>query len=269
MRDSADAERGVAAVFGRAAPTYDSVIPYFATFARHLVYAAKLETGMRVLDLACGRGACLRVAAEAVGPEGFVVGIDLSEGMVAMAAADLHAGDVRNAEVGVGDAAQLEFFDGAFDIVVCGLAVFFFPDPLAALVECRRVLRPGGRLGASTFANGMGSYTWLREVAGVVGRESPLPESPVLTAEGLRKTLQLAGFVDCTSTEVEGRFVYSDVDAFLAWSWSTAGRRLLETLDSDEMDAYRSACSTRLAEHAVDGGYEFRQVVDLTVATRR
>jgi hypothetical protein len=89
----------------------------------------------------------------------------------------------------------------------------------------------------------------------------------VLTAEGLRKALRDEGFVNLTTTEVEGRFVYPDVDAFLAWSWSTAGRSLLETLDDDEIDAYRTACAARLAAHALDEGYEFKLAVHLTVGT--
>jgi O-methyltransferase/aklanonic acid methyltransferase len=50
--------RTVAGVFGRSAASYDSVIPFFGTFGRLLVDAAALRPGERVLDLACGRGAC-------------------------------------------------------------------------------------------------------------------------------------------------------------------------------------------------------------------
>jgi ubiquinone/menaquinone biosynthesis C-methylase UbiE len=261
------AKERVAGVFSRAAPTYDSVIPYFRTFAQSLVAAAGLARGMRVLDLACGRGACLRVAADVVGVDGFVLGVDLSDGMVDGAAADLYALGVDNAEVRIGDAENLDVPDGVFDAVVCGLGVFFFPDPWRALRECRRVLRPPGRFAASTFVSGVGCYPWTREVAQLVGKDLPLPRSPVLNAEGLREAMQTVGFGNLTTTEVEGHFVFRDVDEFLAWSWSTAGRRLLETLDPDEMHTYREACATKLAQHAIDGLCEFTQAVHLTVGT--
>jgi ubiquinone/menaquinone biosynthesis C-methylase UbiE len=262
------AKEQLAGVFSRASSTYDGVIPYFETFARHLVEAAHLEPGMRVLDLACGRGACARAAAEVVGPGGFVVGIDLAEGMVASTAADLRGAGIRNVHVQAGDAEDLDLVDGSFDAVVCGLAVFFFPNPLRALRECRRVLAPAGRFAASTFRDGVGGYPWLAEAARAVGKERPVADSRVLTSAGLRDALQRVGFGELLTTEVEGRFIFRDVDEFLAWSWSTAGRRLLEQLNDADMDAYRAACAEEIAAHAADDGYEFRQAVELTTATR-
>jgi ubiquinone/menaquinone biosynthesis C-methylase UbiE len=74
----AAAKAETAGVFSRVAPTYDTVIPFFQTFGRHLVAAASLRPGERVLDLACGRGAVLFPAALAVGEQGSVLGIDIA-----------------------------------------------------------------------------------------------------------------------------------------------------------------------------------------------
>jgi ubiquinone/menaquinone biosynthesis C-methylase UbiE len=266
--DGNTAKERLAAVFSRASSTYDGVIPYFETFAQHLVEAAQLQPGMRVLDLACGRGACARVAAELVGPDGFVIGIDLAEGMIASTAADLRAAGITNVQVQVGDAEDLDLADGSVDAIVCGLAVFFFPDPLRALCECRRVLTPAGRFAASTFLDGVGGYPWLGDAARAVGREPPVAGSSLLTSSGLRDALDQVGFVEIVTTAAEGQFIFRDVDEFLAWSWSTAGRGLLEQLDHAEMHTYRSACADAIAAHATGDGYEFRQAVELTTATR-
>jgi O-methyltransferase/aklanonic acid methyltransferase len=74
----------VAAVFGRAADVYDSVIPFFERFGARLVEVADLRPGESVLDVGAGRGATLLPAARAVGPEGRALGVDLSEEMVTL-----------------------------------------------------------------------------------------------------------------------------------------------------------------------------------------
>ena len=105
-------DREVAAVFGRTADRYDSVIPFFTSFGALLVEAAALEPGQRVLDMGCGRGATLLPASVAVGPMGRVVGIDLAEEMVALLGADLEAAGVENATVRVGNAQALDMEHG-------------------------------------------------------------------------------------------------------------------------------------------------------------
>src|SRR5579871_2774492 len=73
----------MAGVFNRAAATYGQVGPgYFAYFGRRLIEQVGLAPGMRGLDVGTGRGAVLFPAAQAVGPSGSVLGIDLSEEMV-------------------------------------------------------------------------------------------------------------------------------------------------------------------------------------------
>lgn len=131
---------GTAGGFGRAASTYDTVIPFFETFARDLVEAAAPQPGDRVLDVACGRGACLRVAAQHVGRSGYVLGADLSSDMIDMARQDLVGLDLpASVEVRVADAEHLDVPDDSFDVVVCGFGVFFFPDAAAAMSEFGRV----------------------------------------------------------------------------------------------------------------------------------
>jgi ubiquinone/menaquinone biosynthesis C-methylase UbiE len=271
VQESPEEVRGrIADLFGRVAPTYDTVIPFFETFARHLVRAARLKAGERVLDIACGRGACARNAAETVGPGGYVLGLDLSAGMVAEAQKDLAELNIHNAEFQVGAAEHLDLPDTSFDTVLCGFGVFFFAEPTAALLECQRVLRSSGRFAASTFLDGVGGYKWEDEVLKEIGRGDPVSKSPtpLRTAGGLVAAVARAGFTAPRITRVEGRFVFSDVNAYLAWNWSHSGRRLLESLSGDELARFAEGCAARLAAHAVSGGYEFIQIAELTVAAR-
>jgi ubiquinone/menaquinone biosynthesis C-methylase UbiE len=259
---------GIAGVFGRAASSYDTAVPFFATFAAHLVTAAAPQRGERVLDVACGRGAVLLRAAAAVGPDGSAVGIDLAPEMVEAARGDAVAMGLDNVDVRVGDAERLDIDDGAFDVALCGFGVFFFPDPHAALREVHRVLGPGGRFAASTFLDGVAGFPWAPEVAKELGKVHAPPRSPVLTAPGLRAALEEVGFGASSTQLVGGRFVFRDVDHYVGWHWTQGGRRLLEQLDDDELRRYRELSAARLEAHACDGGYELVTRVEITVAPR-
>ncbi len=100
---------------------------YFAYFGRRLVKCAALLPGMRVLDVACGRGAVLFAAAEAVGLSGSVIGIDLAPGMVDATRAEILQRELPQATVQVMDAEHLQFPDATFDVLTCGFALFFLP----------------------------------------------------------------------------------------------------------------------------------------------
>ncbi len=73
-------QEGIIGVFSRAASTYDSIGPrFFSQLGQRLVEVSHVTPGADVLDVAAGRGAVLFAAADQVGPEGLVVGIDLAE----------------------------------------------------------------------------------------------------------------------------------------------------------------------------------------------
>ncbi len=139
-----DVVAATVAVFGRTAPTYDSVIRFFATFGRRLVELAGVAEGDAVLDVACRRGASLLPAAERTGPTGRVLGIDLSEEMLGALGTDLEAAGVGHAELRRMDARALELPEQSFDVVLCGFLVHIVPAPQQALDCFRRALRVGG-----------------------------------------------------------------------------------------------------------------------------
>ncbi|HTF08889.1 MAG TPA: methyltransferase domain-containing protein, partial [Asanoa sp.] len=148
-----DPKARIAGVFDRAAPTYEqSGVEFFAPPGRELVARARVRLGERVLDLGCGRGDVLLPAAAAVGPTGEVIGVDFAPGMIA-ATTDA-AKDLPWVRVTAGDADYPDFPPGSFDAVTAGFMVFLLPDPPAAVARWARLLRPGGRLALSTFAEG-------------------------------------------------------------------------------------------------------------------
>jgi len=108
--------------------------------------AAHLQPGQRVLDVACGTGVLALAAAERVGPEGRVTGLDPNDDMLAVARR--RGGQV---EWRKGRAEALPFADTSFDAVLSQFGLMFFEDRVSALREMMRVLRPGGRLALAVW----------------------------------------------------------------------------------------------------------------------
>lgn len=117
---------------------------------RTLVLAAP-RLGERLLDVACGTGAVTRQAAQAVGPAGQVVGLDISPEALVVARDVNRRNGGATIEWREGSADALPFADGSFDVVTCQLGLMFFPDRVAALKEMRRVLARGGRVAVMTW----------------------------------------------------------------------------------------------------------------------
>jgi SAM-dependent methyltransferase len=152
----------------------------------HDAVLAALRTAphARVLDVGCGTGQlAARIRRELTGAH--VVGCDFSAGMLRHA----RARDARIPWVG-GDAGRLPFHDGAFDAVVSTEAFHWFPDPVGALREMRRVLRPGGRLLLGVVNPRFAFTGWMAGVvAGWLGEPFRWP-----TRAELRTELRTAGF---------------------------------------------------------------------------
>jgi len=105
--------------------------------------------GERILEIGCGTGHCLAALAAAVAPRGRVIGIDLSTKMLKTSRAYLvRKGRTRGVSLVCADAAQLPIPDGFMDAVLMSftLELFDTPDIPRLLGECRRILRPGGRI---------------------------------------------------------------------------------------------------------------------------
>jgi ubiquinone/menaquinone biosynthesis C-methylase UbiE len=135
---------------GNAAENYERYfVPTIGTpFATALLDAAGLRRGERVLDIACGTGVVTRLAAERVGTEGTVAGLDLNPAMLAVARSVPSSG--AGIEWYEASAESLPLADGSFDIVLSSLGLQFVPDKASALREMHRVLAPEGRLAIAT-----------------------------------------------------------------------------------------------------------------------
>jgi SAM-dependent methyltransferase len=106
----------------------------------------RLAPGERVLDLGSGAGTDSLVAAQMVGEQGHVTGIDMTAAMLAKARAAAAELGVTNVEFVEAEAEQLPFPDESFDVVISNGVIDLIPDKDAVFSELQRVLVPGGRI---------------------------------------------------------------------------------------------------------------------------
>jgi arsenite methyltransferase len=106
----------------------------------------RLEAGEVVLDVGSGAGTDSLVAAQMVGSEGRVTGIDMTPEMLAKAKAAAVEMKATNVEFVAGEAEKLQFEDESFDVVISNGVIDLTPDKDAVFSEIQRVLRPGGRI---------------------------------------------------------------------------------------------------------------------------
>lgn len=118
----------------------------FREWAPRVADLARIRPGQRVLDVACGTGVLAREVADRVGPSGEVIGLDINEGMLAVARRKAPTITWQH-----GQAEALPFEANSFDAVASQFGLMFFEDRHGALQEMMRVLRSGGRLAVAVW----------------------------------------------------------------------------------------------------------------------
>ena len=147
-----DAKARATATYNAAADAYDHPAnSFWARFGRNTIDRLDLHNGDHVLDVCCGSGASAIPAAAKVGNAGSVLGVDLSERLLALARAKAHSLQLGNIEFRAGDMLDLRLPAAKFDAVVCVFGVFFVPDIAAAVRALWHVVRSGGKLAITTW----------------------------------------------------------------------------------------------------------------------
>ena len=195
-----------------AATYHDFFTPITALAIQPLLDAAGVGAGSNLLDIATGPGS---VAAKAASLGAACIGVDLSPGMIALARSSHPDIDFRVAEV-----EHLPFAEGSFDAVVCNFGLGHFPWPEAAVAECLRVLKVGGRMAFSWWdqPDKQRIQGLFREATAEVGIAPP-PDVPAghsnlrfsETAE-FRKLLVGAGLDDVRVEDHGTSYAIADVD---------------------------------------------------------
>ena len=177
--------------------------------------AAAPKHGERVLDVGCGTGTTVLKLAEAVGPSGRVLGVDISEQQLALARQRVAAGGVNQAQLVLDDAATHHFAPETFDLGFSRFGVMFFADPVAAFRNIRGAMKRSGRLLLAVFRSGP-ENPWATASVAVISHLVPPPvplgpEEPGQFSwsepERVKRILDGAGFHNVVLTPLDLSFV--------------------------------------------------------------
>ncbi len=154
---------------------------WYGVATRQMLDLARTQPGQRILDVAAGAGEPAVSAAERVGPSGYVLATDISEGIIELALQVARERGYKQIETRVMDGERVDLPDASFDVVLCRLGLMYMPDPVAALREWRRVLRPGGRVAVAVFSS-PDRNSWGALPASIIRRRAqlspPVPGQP-------------------------------------------------------------------------------------------
>jgi arsenite methyltransferase len=123
----------------------DATVESFAGVANHWPLG-RIESGEVVVDLGCGAGTDLLIAAQMTGPGGRVIGIDMTSTMLESARDSAHTMGLANVELHESLIETLPLEDASVDVVISNGVIDLVPDKDAVFDEIDRILRPGGRL---------------------------------------------------------------------------------------------------------------------------
>lgn len=215
-----------------------------------LLEMACLVPGERVQDVACGTGLVTLRAAALVGPNGTVIGTDLSEDMVVTARDSARGRGISNVTFRRKDAEEIQFDADAFDVALCALGLMYVPDPEKALVEMHRVLRPGGRAICAVW--GQRSRCGWAEIFPIVDASVHSEVCPMFfrlgTGDALERALASAGFRAITSKRLETRLDYASAAeaceaAFVGGPVALAYSRFSESMKAEAHKEYLDTLS--------------------------
>ncbi len=261
---------GMAGVFDRAADTYDAVgVEWFGPIAAGLVAELAAQPGERVLDVGCGRGAALLRLAQAVGPTGHVLGIDLAPRMIAATSADVQG--LPHVEVRVGDATSPDLPPESYDVVASCLVLFFLPDPAGAVRAWAHLLVHGGRMGITTFGPQDERWKPVDDLfTPYLPPSTPDPRArgrggPFASDEGMERLLAEAGLVEVRTAHRTVRASFANAQQWLDFSWSHGQRAMWEAVPEEERDDVRQRAFALLEGF---GDMSFTQDVRHTLGRR-
>lgn len=233
-------------------------------FGERVVDRVAAQPGERVLDIGCGNGAVALVLAPHVGPDGAVVGVDISGPMLGKARQRVDEAGAANVEFVKADAQVHVFKPQSFDAAVSRFGVMFFDDLVAAFANIRAALRPGGRLVFCCWQDRLDNE-WIMVPVSAALAHIPFPElglpnapGPFALADHDRTSAVLAdaGFVDIVIEDVYepmrlGESAPDVVEFFMRTELATT---LFKDVPQPQVDAALAAMAEALAPYDTQDG---------------
>ena len=234
----------------------DASRDYWQFLSARAVERLALKPGDRVLDVPCGAGPSVLAAADAVGPGGYVLGVDFAQQMLDIAQEKVAVRGLHNVELRIGDMTALDLPPRSFDGVISVLGVFFVDDMPAVVRSLWDLVRPdGGRLVIAVL--GEQFFDPMRDVfvdAVTAVRPELHVHQPWRRTEDpdvLRGVLLDAGIAGVEVTSAADRLPLPSADDWWRIVLGTGLRRTLMSLEPGEADAVRERCDRYVRDHGV------------------
>ena len=235
----------------------DASRDYWQYICLRTVERLGIVAGERILDVPCGSGASVVVAAERVRPGGAVVGIDYAEQMVAISREKAQSAGLDNVQLSVADMTTLDGFSlEPFDAVVCSLGLFFADDMPGLLGSLSELLRPGGRIGVAVFGEHV--FDPMRQVfVETVAELAPDIEvlQPWRRTEDVsifRGVFEAAGIPDVDIVTDDDRLPLRSPDDWWRIIMGSGFRRTVAALDESTAGELHKRCDAHIADNGID-----------------
>jgi ubiquinone/menaquinone biosynthesis C-methylase UbiE len=256
----------------KAAATYDAAADHFDDeplafwdrIGRRTVERLVLPPATNVLDVGCGTGASALPAAQVVGPNGSVIGVDLAARMLDLGRDKAKAFGLSNVEFRCADMTSLGYPDGRFDAVVSVFSIFFVPDMEGLVRELWRMVRPGGKLAVTTWGQRIFEPAYSHWLA-AIKRERPdlysafNPWDRITDVESVRRLLWDGGVSNAEVVAEDGCQALRSADDWwtialgsgLRWVIEQMGPQVAERVKADNLDWLRENKIDRLETNAI------------------
>lgn len=258
------ADDALAAATRRAEQTYnaaadhfdDAPLAFWDRYGRGTIARLGLHAGASVLDVCSGTGASAIPAAQAAGPGGRVVAVDVADQLLARGREKALAAGLRNVDFRRGDMTALDLPAGTFDAVVCVFGIFFVPDMPAQVAALRRLVKPGGQLAITTWGPDMfgpGYEIWRRAVRRVRPDLYTAfnPWDRITTPAAVRQLFADAGLAAAAVAEEAGEQPLRSAEDFWTIVLGSGLRWTVDALTPDECAAVRRETLDTLAARDV------------------
>nr|WP_042186324.1 class I SAM-dependent methyltransferase [Kibdelosporangium sp. MJ126-NF4]CEL17206.1 Methyltransferase [Kibdelosporangium sp. MJ126-NF4]CTQ91564.1 Methyltransferase [Kibdelosporangium sp. MJ126-NF4] len=228
-----------------------------ANYMEPFLAAAAIQPGDSVLDIGCGTGTTTRAAATRGGE---VLGVDLSGQMIALARQ--RSAGIEGLRFEVADAQVHDFPEAHFDVAISRNGAMFFEDPVEALGNIRRALKPGGRLVLLAWQP-MDANVWISTFRTILAAGRDLPKPPpdgvhafsLSDPERVRILLGKAGFTDVRQTGLTRPMYFGDDPDDAAEFISSQFRKLMD--EATSRDEIVAALKADMADHVTERGVEY------------